>query len=212
MKAIVFAVALLALAATAQAANFSYTIGEQGVNLGWPHAAADNHPHKLPSVADDDYFDMKNRYDLFLNQGLDHLQNGLKRAAFEDLTHAVAIEPYQPYCRRLLVHALFGLGDYGGAVDQLRRAIHLSQNFQRLEICFKKYSACGDDYRKDLDALRQACAREPENPGQLFLLGTYRYFDRQYREALCLLEAAHRLAPADGDIRYILSACHKKLD
>jgi tetratricopeptide (TPR) repeat protein len=207
----VFVIAcVLAWAVTAHAANSSYTFGEQRINLGWPHATADNHPHRIPSIADADYFNMNARYDLFLEQGKKHLKAGLKRAALEDLAQACSLEPYQPYVRRLLAHALMGIGDYAGAAEQLKRACHLSYNFQRLRIRWKEYSVCRAEYASDLDALRQACAREPQNPVLLYLLGVYRYFDEAYKESLLCLQEAQRLAPYDSDINYFVHAAKRE--
>jgi len=201
----------LSLAATVQAANYTYTFGEQRVNLGWPHLTADYHNHTIPSLADASYFDLNARYAFFLKHGREHLTCGLKRAAVEDLACAVSLEPYQPYARRLLAHALLGVGDYVGAAEQIRRACHLSYNFQRLEIHWKDYSASKQDYQNDLEGLRQACARDPRNTTLLYLLGVYRYFDEAYGEAKLPLERAQLLDPSDQDIRYFVQACHRKL-
>jgi tetratricopeptide (TPR) repeat protein len=194
------------------AANTTYRFGEQEVNLGWPHATADWHAHHIPSFQDEHFFDMKARYDLFLDHGKKHLTRGLKRAACEDLAHAVAIEPFQPYARRLLAHALFGLGDYAAAAAQMRRSMHLSRNFQRLDIEWKEYSGGKNDYKRDKEELRRACARDPGSSDTLFLLGVYEYFDHRPREALTLFEGAQRLAPGDRDIEYFVHAARKERD
>lgn len=207
-----FALAVsLALASTAQASNFDYTFGEQKVNLGWPQATADWHPHHLPSHQDGNFYDMKNRYDLFLTKGKDHLKRGLKRAAVEDLAAATSVEPYQPYARRLLGLAMMQIGDYSASLEQFRRAKQLSQNFQRLDIDWKCYSVSPGNYLNDLNALREACVREPNNAVTIFLLGIFRYYDEKYGEALACFQRAQLLRPHDQDVSYFVHASQRKL-
>lgn len=201
----------LALASGAQASNFSYQFGEQKVNLSWPQATADNHAHHIPSHQDPNFFDMKARYQWFLGQGMDHLKRGLSRAAVEDLSAATSIEPYQPYCRRLLGHALMQVGDYSGSLEQFRRAKALSYNFQRLDIDWKCYSIDRSHYLHDLDALREACLREPDNSVTIFLLGIYRFFDEKYGEALACFQRAQLLRPHDADVCYFVHAARRKV-
>lgn len=207
-----FACALsLALASCAEGANFDYRFGEQKVNLGWPQATADWHPHHLPSHQDPNFFNMKDRYDLFLTKGKGHLRRGLKRAAVEDLAAATAVEPYQPYARRLLGHALFQIGDYAGSLEQFRRAKALSYNFQRLDIDWKEHATGRQSYLHDLNALREAALRDPNNPVTIFLLGIYRFFDEKYGEALACFQRAQVLRPHDQDVNYFVHAAKRKL-
>lgn len=201
----------LALAGAAQGSNFDYTFGEQKVNLGWPQAKADWHPHHLPSHQDANFYDMKARYDLFLTQGKDHLKRGLKRAAVEDLSSCVSIEPYQPYARRLLAAALMQIGDYTGSLEQMRRAKQLSQNFQRLDIDWNCYAVNRQSYLNDLNALRESCVKDPNNASSIFLLGIFRYFDEKYGEALACFQRAQLLRPHDQDVNYFVHASMRKL-
>jgi tetratricopeptide (TPR) repeat protein len=201
----------VALAGSVQAANFSYKFGEQEVNLGWPHATADWHAHHIPSHQDANFYNMKNRYEVFLGKGKEHLKRGLKRAAVEDLGQAVAIEPYQPYARRLLAHALMGIGDYAGSLEQFRRVKSLSYNAQRLDIEWEDYTQSRAHYINDLEALRAACVREPNNPVPIFLLGIYRYYDDKYSESLAAFQRAQWLRPHDQDVNYYVHAAKRKL-
>lgn len=201
----------VALAGGVQGSNFSYKFGEQNVNLGWPHATADWHAHHIPSGQDANFFNMKQRYDWFLSRGKDHLKRGLKRAAVEDLGQAAAIEPYQPYARRLLAHALMAVGDYAGSLEQFRRVKSLSYNAQRLDIEWEDYTRSRAHYVTDLNALREACVREPNDPVPIFLLGIYRYYDEKYNEALAAFQRAQWLRPHDQDVNYFVHAAKRKL-
>jgi len=201
----------LALASSAFGSNFTYPLGEQNINLGWPQATADWHPHHIPSSQDPNFFDMKARYEWFLAQGREHLKRGLKRAAVEDLAAATSVEPYQPYARRLLGHALMEVGDYSGSLEQFRRAKDLSQNFKHLDIDWKDYSVSKGAYLYDLNSLREACLREPDNAVTIFLLGIYRYYDEKYGEALACFQRAQLLRPFDADVKYFVCAASRKL-
>jgi tetratricopeptide (TPR) repeat protein len=137
--------------------------------------------------------------------GRDAFAAGQIGQAAERFRQAIALAPDRPEDRFLLAQAEFALAHYREAVVAILEGLKLNPDWPAEPFDPRDlYNRNVIDHALDLERLRQAAERNPDEPALAFLYGYQLWFNGRREEARPYLERALKTAADPGPIRAFL--------